>query len=127
MVALTGIEPAECQFSSVQLGISSFVFDPVQFATMAFRAVRMADVLPRCCPAARMRLLRSVILLRAQSNLRRLPQDFKGERHAVIAKHLPSQSGQEWVDFEEVPGPSAMKRGTWLCFNRPSAAGWMTT
>jgi len=65
---------------------------------MAFRAVRMADVLPRCCPAARMRLLRSVILLRAQSNLRRLPQDFKGERHAVIAKHLPSQSGQEWID-----------------------------
>jgi hypothetical protein len=30
----------------------------------------------------------------------------------VIAKHLPSQSSQEWVDFEEVPGPSAMKRGT---------------
>ena len=26
----------------------------------------------------------------------RLPQDYKGERHVVIAKHLPSQSGQEW-------------------------------
>ena len=23
----------------------------------------------------------------------------------VIAKHLPSRSGQEWVEFEEVPGP----------------------
>ena len=38
-------------------------------------------------------------------NLRRLPEDYKGERHTVIAKHLPSQNGQEWVEFEEVPGP----------------------
>jgi hypothetical protein len=38
-------------------------------------------------------------------NLRRLPQDYKGPRHVVIAKHLPSQSGQEWVEFEERPGP----------------------
>ena len=37
--------------------------------------------------------------------LRQLPQDYEGERHVVIAKHLPSQSGQEWVEFEEVPGP----------------------
>src|ERR1700681_4970116 len=57
MVALTGIEPAGYQFSSVQLGLSSCVFGLVQFATRAFRAVRMADVLPRCCPAARIRLL----------------------------------------------------------------------
>jgi len=39
MVALTGIEPAGCQFSSVQLGLSSCVFGLVQFATRAFRAV----------------------------------------------------------------------------------------
>jgi hypothetical protein len=38
-------------------------------------------------------------------NLRRLSQEYKGERHVVIAKHLPSQAGQEWVEFEEVPGP----------------------
>ena len=79
MVALTGVEPAKRQFSSVQLGLSSCVFGLVQFATRAFRAVRMADVLPRCCPAARIRLLAGVIqysptgspesFLRAQSNL----------------------------------------------------------
>jgi hypothetical protein len=38
-------------------------------------------------------------------NLRRLPQEYRGERHVVIAKHLPSQAGQEWVEFEEMPGP----------------------
>jgi hypothetical protein len=65
MVALTGIEPAGRQFSSVQLGLSRYVFSPVQFATRAFKAVRMADVLPRCCPAARIRLLRSASRLRA--------------------------------------------------------------
>jgi hypothetical protein len=65
MAALTGIEGAGCQFSSVQLGLSSCVFDSVQFATRAFRALRMADVLPRCCPATRIRLLRSAIPLRA--------------------------------------------------------------
>jgi hypothetical protein len=57
MVALTGVEPAGRQSSSVQLGLSSCVFGLVQFAARAFRAVRMADVLPRCCPAARIRLL----------------------------------------------------------------------
>jgi hypothetical protein len=65
MVALTGIEPAFGQFSSVQLGLSRCVFSPVQFATRAFRGLRMADVLPRCCPAARIRLLRSAVPLRA--------------------------------------------------------------
>src|ERR1035441_4114135 len=57
MVALTGVEPAKRQSSSVQLGLSSCVFGLVQFASRAFRAVRMADVLPRCCPVARIRLL----------------------------------------------------------------------
>ena len=38
-------------------------------------------------------------------NLRRLPQDYKGGRQTVIEKHLPSRNGQEWVAFEEVPGP----------------------
>jgi hypothetical protein len=58
MVALTGIEPAGYQFSSVQLGLSSCVFGLVQFATRSVRAVWMADVLPRCCPATRIRLLK---------------------------------------------------------------------
>src|ERR1022692_3330311 len=57
VVALTGIEPATLQFSSVQLGLSSCVFGPVQFATRAFVAVRRADVLPWCCPAAGIRLI----------------------------------------------------------------------
>ena len=80
MVALTGVEPAGRQSSSVQLSLSSCVFGLVQFATRACRAVRMADVLPRCCRAARIRLLAGTIqysptgsspesLLRAQSNL----------------------------------------------------------
>jgi hypothetical protein len=65
VVALTGIEPATLQFSSVQLGLSSCVFGPGQFATKAFVAVRMADVLPWCCPAAWIRLIAG------QSNTRR--------------------------------------------------------
>src|ERR1017187_1631024 len=65
LVALTGIEPDTLQFSSVRLGLSSCVFGPVQFATRAFVAVRMADVLPWCCPAAGIRLIAG------QSNTRR--------------------------------------------------------
>ena len=38
-------------------------------------------------------------------DLRQLPADYKGERHTIIAKHLPSRNGQEWVEFEEVAGP----------------------
>ena len=34
-----------------------------------------------------------------------MPKDYQGERHIVVAKELPSQNGQEWVEFEEVPGP----------------------
>jgi hypothetical protein len=34
-----------------------------------------------------------------------LPIGYKGERHIVVTKQLPSQNGQEWVEFEEVPGP----------------------
>ena len=57
MVALTGIERATLSFSSVQLGLSGCVFGPVQFAAKAFVAVRRADVLPWCCPAAGIRLI----------------------------------------------------------------------
>ena len=57
IVALTGIEPTGRRFSSVQLGLSNCVFGLVQYATKVFRAVRMPDVLPRCCPAAGIRLL----------------------------------------------------------------------
>jgi len=57
LVALTGIEPATLEFSSVQLGLSSCVFGAVQFATKALVVVRRADVLPWCCPAAGIRLI----------------------------------------------------------------------
>ena len=69
MVALTGIEPAGRQFSSVQLGLSSCVFGLVQSATRAFMPRRVADVLPRCCPAAGIPLLGIRDPFRAQSNL----------------------------------------------------------
>ena len=38
-------------------------------------------------------------------NLKRLPPEYKGERHVIIARHLPNRGDQEWVEFEEVPGP----------------------
>lgn len=38
-------------------------------------------------------------------NLRRLPAGYQGERHVIVAKHLPMRNGQEWVEFEEVAGP----------------------
>jgi len=57
MVALTGIEPDRCRFSSVRTGLSSCVFSLGQFAGKALRAVRWPDVLPRCCPAGGIRLL----------------------------------------------------------------------
>lgn len=38
--------------------------------------------------------------------LQRLPEEYRGQRHVVIAKVLPKQNGQEWVEFQEVPGPA---------------------
>ena len=38
-------------------------------------------------------------------NLKRLPPEYKGERHIVIAKQLPNIGVQEWVEYEERPGP----------------------
>ena len=38
-------------------------------------------------------------------HLRRLPRDYQGEKHVVVTKQLPNKNGQEWVEFEEVPGP----------------------
>ena len=38
-------------------------------------------------------------------HLKRLPPEYKGERHIVIAKQLPNIGGQEWVEYEERPGP----------------------
>ena len=37
--------------------------------------------------------------------LRRLPRDYEGEKHVVVAKQLPKHGDQEWAEFEEVPGP----------------------
>jgi hypothetical protein len=38
-------------------------------------------------------------------NLRRLPEDYQGERHVEIAERLPDKNGYECVEFAEVPGP----------------------
>jgi hypothetical protein len=38
-------------------------------------------------------------------DLQRLPEDYRGERHVVITKRLPNQGNQEWVEFQEMPGP----------------------
>ena len=47
----------------------------------------------------------SVLTLRF-GNLKRLPADYKGERHVIVARELPKQGDQEWVEFEEVCGPA---------------------
>ena len=44
MVALTGIEPDGCRFSSVQLGLSSCVFSPVGIPRWSETPPRTADV-----------------------------------------------------------------------------------
>ena len=38
-------------------------------------------------------------------HLKRLPQEYTGERHVIVATQLPNVGNQEWVEFEEVPGP----------------------
>jgi hypothetical protein len=38
-------------------------------------------------------------------NLRRLPENYQGERHTEIARCLPDRNGQKWVEFTEMPGP----------------------
>src|SRR5690242_6504165 len=37
--------------------------------------------------------------------LKRLPPEYTGQRHVIAARELPKQGDQEWVEFEEVPGP----------------------
>ena len=29
-----------------------------------------------------------------------------GERHVIVSRELPKRGDQEWVEFEEVPGPN---------------------
>jgi hypothetical protein len=38
-------------------------------------------------------------------HLKRLPPEYQGERHVIVARQLPNVGNQEWVEFEEVPGP----------------------
>jgi hypothetical protein len=38
-------------------------------------------------------------------HLKRLPREYQGERHVIVARELPKQGDQEWVEYEEVPGP----------------------
>ena len=48
---------------------------------------------------------RLVIRIRI-GEVKRLPTEYTGERHLVVVKQLPPRSpGQEWVEFEERPGP----------------------
>jgi hypothetical protein len=52
------------------------------------------------------RVLRQSHTVRVRfGRLRRLPQEYKGERHVVITKELGNRNGQEWVEYEEMPGP----------------------
>jgi hypothetical protein len=37
-------------------------------------------------------------------HLKRLPPEYKGKRHIVVAKQLPNVGGQEWVEYEERAG-----------------------
>jgi hypothetical protein len=39
-------------------------------------------------------------------HVRRLPADYKGERHIVIGKRLPDKEPGDWYEFEEVAGPA---------------------
>jgi hypothetical protein len=50
------------------------------------------------------------------ANLRRLREDYQGERHLEIAKCLPAINGQEWVEYVEVPGPPPSRQppNPWL-------------
>jgi hypothetical protein len=59
-------------------------------------------------------------------HLKRLPRDYEGERHIVIAGQLPNKGDQEWAEFEERAGPIPTRRrksrgspSTWiLCSSR---------
>jgi hypothetical protein len=62
------------------------------------RSNRRLKSRPACLPIIRLRF----------GNLRRLPPDYQGERHRVIAERLPDRDGREWVEYEEVPGPPPM-------------------
>ena len=38
-------------------------------------------------------------------DLQRLPPDYTGEKHIAMTKQLPNRGDQEWVEYEERPGP----------------------
>ena len=38
-------------------------------------------------------------------HLKQLLREYQGEDHVIVARELPKQGDQEWVEFEEVPGP----------------------
>jgi hypothetical protein len=44
--------------------------------------------------------------------VRRLPQDYKGERHEVITKRLIDENGVERLEWEEREGPDPQPKGT---------------
>ena len=38
--------------------------------------------------------------------LKKLPSDYRGDRHVVMVKSQRTREGLEWVEAEEVVGPS---------------------
>ena len=55
------------------------------------------------------RLEASIVRARANKlrfgHIRELPREYQGDRHVIIAKRLGIQDGNEWVEYEERPGP----------------------
>jgi hypothetical protein len=37
--------------------------------------------------------------------LKRRTPEYTGERHMIVTREVPKQGDQQWVEFEEVPGP----------------------
>jgi hypothetical protein len=51
-------------------------------------------------------------------NLRRLPEDYKGERHRELVRCFLGKDGRECVEYVEVPGPAPIE---------PPADPWLPT
>jgi hypothetical protein len=37
--------------------------------------------------------------------IKRLPPEYQGEPHIAVARQLPNQGAQQWVEDQERPGP----------------------
>jgi len=105
LVSLTGIEPAFGQFSWVQLGLSRYVFSPVQFATRAFKALRVAGVVCRWSVAVMHRPYG-----RARSPLR------GSVRSPLVATPTPLHQ-QVWLPILTSSRTATTRRYSTICFS----------